>query len=68
MIFLVVNVLYKILWKLLNPHLGIYNSLLLKIFSYAPKYGSREILIIFGSLSTCDPGIIYKNYIIIISI
>jgi transcription initiation factor TFIIH subunit 2 len=27
--------------------------------SYAPKYGSREILIIFGSLSTCDPGDIF---------
>eukprot|EP01117_Protostelium_nocturnum_P011437 TRINITY_DN4147_c0_g1_i5.p1 TRINITY_DN4147_c0_g1~~TRINITY_DN4147_c0_g1_i5.p1 ORF type:complete len:335 (-),score=82.46 TRINITY_DN4147_c0_g1_i5:33-1037(-) len=28
---------------------------------YIPKYGSREVLIIFGSLTTCDPGDIFET-------
>jgi transcription initiation factor TFIIH subunit 2 len=33
----------------------------LNLFSHVPAHGSREILIIMGSLTTCDPGDIYET-------
>lgn len=33
----------------------------LNLFSHVPAHGSREILIIMGSLTTCDPGDIYDT-------
>jgi transcription initiation factor TFIIH subunit 2 len=33
----------------------------LRLFSHVPAHGSREILIIMGSLTTCDPGDIYDT-------
>jgi transcription initiation factor TFIIH subunit 2 len=29
--------------------------------SHVPAHGSREILVVFGSLTTCDPGDIYET-------
>lgn len=39
------------------------NTLLIAIekLKHCPSYGSREVLILFSSLSTCDPGDIYET-------
>ena len=29
--------------------------------SFVPRYGTREIVIIYGGLTTCDPGDIYET-------
>jgi transcription initiation factor TFIIH subunit 2 len=36
-------------------------SLTIRVLKYVPNYGSKELLILFHSISTCDPGDIYET-------